>query len=266
MKYRILFFLLLIIIVVFNLEKIKIYYVELFKLNSIFVHYNENGKPEGMLVEYINGKIINKCNYVNGSKEGEILKYDETGQIFIKGFCKNDQLTGKQFGYYKSGKLNYVITYRKGKQYGDAYLYSENGKLKSYNVFGIDGEKFCSFQYDQSGKIKDMNGFVVSQKFYSFDTQTDSLIVLDQESPAYQFKNIKDFYLTVATPPGLTLNVNLTINNKLYKNLKIQDNIIKFPNAFSFKGRYKIFLESHLLDKFNKGVNGINMNYDVVTE
>ena len=234
-----------------------------FKSGNIF-HVNDSGKVDGEVLIFVNGKLEKKLNYINGKRSGSSVQYYSNGNIKDIGNYKNDEPNGKEYKYYENKKLNYVRNWRNGKLYGDFYWYLENSQLNSYSVFDITQQQFCLFNYDKLGKIISNKGFLVSDNIYSFDYKTDSLVILNNDTyHDNKYKNIKDLYITVVNPVNLKLLVNIKINNNYYSNVAIKDNTIKIPNVFS-KGTFNVFIETHLMDKLNKIVNGGNIKTTII--
>ncbi|OIQ67617.1 MORN repeat variant [mine drainage metagenome] len=202
-----------------------------------------------------------KANFVNGLKNGWRNYYYETGIVHSKMYFKNDTAEGIEYQYYENGSLNYRANLSKGKRYGDLYWYFKNGKLDSYAAFDVKEESFCLFEYDQTGKIIGMKGVVISYNIYSLNKKNYSTIVLNDDGyhRDIKYSNIKDLYITVATPPNVDVIVNADINNIHFKNLSIHDNSIKIPNVFMDKGPYKIFIDANMKDKSGKLIKGMKM-------
>jgi hypothetical protein len=245
-----------------NQSDIKEQYLFFFKKSGIIVH--NNGEKKFEVDSVINGYLRTKATFSNGLQEGWFFKYYKSGMVKNKSFFKRNQANGPEYEYYENGKLKYVANNIDNKWIGDVHWYTENSKLDSYATFNIKGKSFCLFQYDKSGKITDMKGLVVSPDIYSINSR-DSVIVLDFNRDR-GYNEIKDLYIVVATPPHLHLQVIVNINNTQFKDLPINSNIITVPNAFINKGNYKIFIESHLYDKNNNIVNGINIETKITKE
>lgn len=244
-----------------NYSAIKEQYLFLFKKTGVIKH-NNKGKLE--VDSIIDGHVQTKVSYSNDLRQSWVFNYYKSGKLKNKYLFKRNEANGPEFGYYENGALEYVANNIDNKWVGDAHWYTENGNLDSYAAFNIKGKSFCLFQYDKFGKIINMKGVVVSPDLYSINPK-DSIILLD----LYKNKNyddISDLFLVVATPPNLHLKVVVNINNTQYKDLPIRNNIITVHNAFLNKGTYKIFIESHLYDKNNTIVNGVNIKTKIIKE
>jgi hypothetical protein len=258
---------------------IYIGYLRLFKKDGTIEHINSKGTLDGQLIFYKHGKREGESFFVNGLKNGWRIYYYANGNVKNKMYFKNDTAQSVEYQYYENGTLNYRSNIKNGKRYGSYYWYLNNGKLDSYAVFDIKEETFCLFNYDASGKLIKMGGLVCSHNIYSLNEKNNATVILIDTSSYYnkhrkitiddlypRFNNIKDLYFTVATPPDLNVTVNVTINNMHYNNLLIQNNCVKIPNAFTQKGRFDIFIQARLKDKFNKNINGINTKLGVYKE
>jgi hypothetical protein len=275
MKKKILFFcVLLILMVVITFRYVRLsdvgeFYLKVFKKDGGIARRNGHGLLDGEAILYKHGHIESKANFINGQKNGWRVYYYETGIIKNKTFFKNDTAQVISYQYYENGKLNYKTNVRNAKRYGSLYWYLENGKLDFYAVSDINGESFCLFEYDQSEKLIKMTGPIISYNIYSLDEKNDSTIVLESYYSHHydnRYANIKDLYITVATPPALNMKVNININNIQYNNLLIQNNCIKVPNVFMNKGAYDIFIQGSLTDKFGKKINAMKMKTRIYKE
>lgn len=273
MMKKILFFcVLLVLILVIAFSYIRLPYVDelylkVFKKDGGIAHRNARGLLDGEVILYKNGHIEGKANVINGLKNGWRVYYYENQIIKNKTFFKNDTAQGIEYQYYKNGKLNYKANLLNAKRYGSLYWYLANGKLDSYAVFDIKGESFCLFEYDQYEKLIKMTGAVISYDIYSLNEKNDSTIVLENDYHRdNKYANIKDLYITVATPPALYMKVDVYINNIHYSDLLIQNNTIKIPNVFTDKGAYYIFIQAILTDNSGKKINGIKMKTKISKE
>ena len=106
-----------------------------------------------------------------------------------------------------------------------------------------------------------MTGIVFSLNIYSLNDKNDSVVILNSDGylSNNKFSDIKDLYITVATPPGLTPQVDIDINNRKYNNIMVTNNTIKILDAFPQNDTYHISIISHLVDKNNSIINGINI-------
>lgn len=261
-----------IVILSLNWRKVQIRWLEIFKLDKIFVHYNSQGNLNGEIAQYRAGKIYVIGNVLNGVKQGWETMFYKNGDIESRTFFVNGLPAGKGYLFDLEGNLTYSGTYKYGKPYGSWYQYYSNGHIKKYMLYDIDEvNKATSFTigYDVNGnlKLKEMSGLVVSPNFYSIDSNSNAIIPLfPKDNPTRKFKNINDLYITMATPEHTRLSAVIKINESLYDFYRIKNNTVKITNAFSNIGKYNIFIESHLYDKDDKIINGINIQVSLVKE
>lgn len=235
-------------------------YLIFFKKSGTITHHNNNGKLNGKSIVIANGILASEANFIGGKKEGWAIDFYKSGALMHKEFFRNNKLNGPMYAYYQSGKLKWACNAKDGKRFGSLYWYFENGRLDSYATYDIKGESFSLFQYDELGKIIKMEGYVVSPDIYSRNT-SDSVIMLDFNLDKKEgYHDIRNLYINVATPPDLHMQVIVNVNDHHFKDLPIKDNLVMVPDVFTKKGEYKILIESHLFDKNNKIVNGINVS------
>lgn len=251
-----------------NLNNLQKVYIKVFNKSILIANHNSNGQVDGQMLKYADGKLQIEENYKNGLKDGWSIKYYDDGHIENRKFYKNNKAQGTEYGYYKNGSLRYSRTWRDNKLYGSLFYNYENGKINAYGTYDIMGWNFFDYHYKQSGEIAKKEGFVVSSNIYSLDEKSDTTLVLNYDAYHHdnRFHNIKDLYLTVATPPNTKLQVNVDINNQSFKDLTIVDNTIRIPNAFPTIDTYHIFVTTHLFDKKNKVIDGINIKTVIIKE
>ncbi len=90
----------------------------------------ERGVLNGNSTSYYpeSGKPMEVMNFINGSKEGPLVKYFPEGEIMTKGTYLNDKLDGPFTLYYPDGQIQVQGQYEKGEQSGDWKYFDENGK------------------------------------------------------------------------------------------------------------------------------------------
>ena len=89
------------------------------------------GKREGEWLRYReSGQLHFKSNYKDGKLEGEFLTYYENGQLSNKSNYKDGKLEGEErFTYYENGQLEAKGNFKDGKREGESLFYNENGQL-----------------------------------------------------------------------------------------------------------------------------------------
>jgi len=206
-------------------------------------YYKDNKKDSIEFTYYSNGKIKSKESFKNGKYDGVRLKYYQNGRIENKSFRKDNNVTGVEYEYYEDGNLKYTRNWIDNHPYGDAYYYEDNvnKKVLFYHAYDILGIKFYLNRYDESRS----DGYVFSSHIYSKDK--DSVIVLKDNDG---YISISDLYMTVANPESTSTQIQMFINNKLYKDLDfIDNNTIKATNVFLKKGIYDIVIKGRFVDK-----------------
>ena len=102
-------------------------------------------------------KNVKKEFYENGSLRKEIIYFDD-----------KDTNTFSAYGYYPTGKLKYITTYKDGKRDGEYLFFNENGGLKNDFHF-LDG-KFQGVQriYNDNNEVSKesyfLNGKLIMEK------------------------------------------------------------------------------------------------------
>jgi hypothetical protein len=141
------------------------------------------------------------------------------------------------------------------------YWYLSNGKLDFYSSYDIIGHKFYSYRYNQAEHGLQMN-WMISPLIYSIDAK-DSVILLYNNNIIH---NIKDLYLTVATPPGLNPKFNISVNNIPISNYRITNNTIIIKNVFNSKGSFLIYFYSEFLDNNRKIVRSPRFQCTIIKD
>jgi hypothetical protein len=247
------FSLALISIVIFivrrNTKEIETLYVKFFKQTTSILQKNPKGQIDGEALYYKDGLLVQQGNFINGSKEGWMIRYNKRGRIEGKVYYQNDKENGSEYVYYESGKLKYLAHWKNGIRFGSLLYYYENGKPELYHAYDIAGDKFNILRYDLLGNISEHKGFAVSNKIYSVNRAKDSVVVLKTNNT---YHNIKDLFLNVATPPNVNILAVVIINNIQQNNLAIKDNTVLIPSVFDRNGTYQIMIHEQILDKNNK--------------
>ncbi|MFC5284092.1 toxin-antitoxin system YwqK family antitoxin [Pedobacter alpinus] len=225
-----------------------------------FTLFNKTGttstyKEDGEILNFTNGKLVFKGNLENGKVEGLVVYYFENGKVKTKMNFHEGRANGKTIKYFENGNIEHVSNWKNGKRYGEVVFYSEDGKLIGYNVFDITQTPFYGCDYTPSNDVKpDEGSLLVSLNIFSFDILTDSTEILQYQN---KYKNIKDLFITVATPPKASLKLNIQINNKEVRGFKIVNNTIRVPDAFLNEGKYHVNIVSKLFNKDNIAIDSL---------
>lgn len=108
--------------------------------NSVFLN--------GMYEEIIDG-YLTKCNYIDGHKDGELIKYFTAENIYCRCHYTDDILNGACIKYRENGIVASKKIYTNGKLESDK-LYYTNGKLMAEYIYN---NPTISTYYDIDGSI-----------------------------------------------------------------------------------------------------------------
>ena len=95
-----------------------------------------NGKKEGQFVRYYeSGKLKSKINFKDNKLEGEWLYYYDNGQLMDKHNFKDGKKNCGCISYHENGQLWMKTNYKDGKRDGEQLFYNENGKLYKTEIW-----------------------------------------------------------------------------------------------------------------------------------
>lgn len=140
--------------------------------------YNKNGalcdtipvKGGAFKVEafFDNGNKSYEMNLLNYFNQGELKKYDSTGQLRELRTYQNDLKHGLSEDYYANGNVQQSVNYVEGLKEGLEVQYFANGKKKKELIWKSDVEHGTARYYNQSGQqtqeVKYENGLFVAVK------------------------------------------------------------------------------------------------------
>ena len=92
-------------------------------------------------------------NYVNGVKEGEVVKYNEKGSVIMRGNMKNGEEIGLYREYDDNGELVWLGHYKDDKRYSE--LKKSERKEGYYEERTMDGSVLSVSKYDEERMEKD---------------------------------------------------------------------------------------------------------------
>lgn len=247
-----------------NVNNLHKTYLIIFGKSGFVTNYNSKQQLQGEILKYQDGILLEKLNYINGVVNGWVTIYYKSGKInYSIHYLKNKQ-TGKQYQYYENGQLKSSSNFKNGKLIGSSMWYTEDGILDLYMAYDVYGNCFSTFNFNKSGNIIKSNGPAVCGDTYSINKEDNSLILFNFDSyKKNRLSKIQDLYINVSTPPTTKLDVIVKINNTIYKDLKIKDNLVVVSNAFPTLGNYEVFIETHLFDNSDKIINGGNVKYNI---
>ncbi len=234
----------------------------MFKKDGLIASYDHLNRLDGKVTIFKKGTIQKVLNYKNGKKQGWGYSYYPNGQLERKSYYEQDESDGPEIAYFQNGQVSYNATIKNNKRLGSFYSYSNDGRLELYSTYDITGERFYTCQYDISGKIIIFNS-PISAHLYSIDTKADTVIMLHFE---VQNKNIKDLYVTIATPPQAQLDIRISVNDTPYDNFKIVNNVIRIKNAFPNKGLNRIFMTFSMFYKNQKIIDSLNADLSILRD
>jgi len=155
----------------------KVYNKEGVLLEEIEYH---NNQIDGTRITYDsnNFKIVSK--WENGVQNGEVITYDENGNLLNKYFVKSGVIDGVFRIFYETGNIAEKLYYKDGKLRGRQYkYYNEKNKLASYeDCYFINNKKLCF-----SKTLFKKNQELVHQKLgVLVDEQQDSIFTKGEDA------------------------------------------------------------------------------------
>ena len=241
------------ILLIFNFSALKISYYKLSKKNGVVTKIVKGKRID---YEYRAGCLYGEQTIINGEVQEWAYRYYRNGAVERKVYVNNTTNYYKEFAYSSSGDIQYIGGYFHLKKYG-SWNFIKAGKLDRYEAFDVDAEPYFTATYDTKGNPINQKGLVISEKFFSIDKEKN-IFKLEQATIDHSI-GIKDLHITVAIPRNTKLYISATINGVNYKFDKIINNTVIIKDIFLKRGIYEIFIESHLFDRNNIIVNGINM-------
>lgn len=129
-----------------------------------------DGKLHGKVTKFLNDKIKQTIDYVNGEFNGKIVNFDTSScRIINEWSYKNNKLHGECFCYHPNGKLESVSNYKDGLLDG------------SYSSWFINDQKECVCNYS-NGKINGRYQEWFDDGNLRFDVIYENGILKDDES------------------------------------------------------------------------------------
>jgi antitoxin component YwqK of YwqJK toxin-antitoxin module len=141
--------------------------------------YDSEGRRQGLWVEYLDGNIASKKEYINGKVDGIDQSFYDNGQIQFDGHQKNNEFDGLWKMYYRTGQLkeigNYensykqgvwkwyypfenqletIVKYVDGRPDGLAMEYFANGNIWKKMVYRL-GKKIAYIIYTYDGDVNE---------------------------------------------------------------------------------------------------------------
>ena len=97
---------------------------------------------------------IGRSNFKKGMKNGEIIYYDENGNIFQKSNFKDSKLDGLSYSYFTAGSLKSKMGYLSDQLHGAYLSYYENGTVQTEATYE-QNQIIDFYHYDSTGKLID---------------------------------------------------------------------------------------------------------------
>ena len=89
----------------------------------------ENGLRNGESLKfYDTGEILEKAGWINGKQEGNYILLYKNGQPFMQCKFSNNLRNGPCLSYYSNGKLEMEAEYKNNLRHGEWKFYDEDGK------------------------------------------------------------------------------------------------------------------------------------------
>ncbi len=250
-----------------NRQQLHRFAIETFKLSNTLIAYYSDDELDGKATVYVDGRVESECTFRDGKKNGWEIAYYDDGIIKSKTFMVNGVANGRAFAYNRRGQLEHEGFLLNDKPYGSWYKYYADGSPMSYILADINNQSF-SVNYDSLGnlKLKEMHGFVVSTDLYALDKYDDTPVLLKSYPEVNDARLInKDLLITVVNLHQAKLKVTVDVNGHMYEFPNIKTNTLKIKNLLN-KGTHKIFIESHLYNKDETAINGINIKEQFVVK
>ncbi len=270
-KYKVLIVLLISLIialklVIYNFTFLKKTYIVIFHKSGVIAHFNSNGKLDGEVDTYVNGKITQKANLKNGLFDGWTADYYPNGVIKDMSYFKNNKIEGVEFNYYNSGKIKSKESFVDGKYEGPKIAYYQNGQIEQRSFRKNDKVNGTEYAYYEDGNLKYTRNWVDDKPYGDFYYYYDTIGKKVKFYHAYDVLGDK-FYLDrydKSRSEGFVFSSNIyskdkdsvivLANNGKYKS--IRDLFIDLANPPYISTAIKLTIN----DKLCKDLNFINNN------
>lgn len=99
-------------------------------------YYNHEMYYEGKLFtgtsyqfHYESSEIANEQEYINGKRNGLMMRWHQNGQLYVQGFYKDDKLDSLYSTWYESGEISREMNFKDGKKTELAKYYNIDGSI-----------------------------------------------------------------------------------------------------------------------------------------
>ena len=206
-------------------------YMIAFHRSGLVGTYYKNGKLNGEIELYENGKITRKATFKNGLINGWAIYYYPNGLVKRKYFAKNDIKDGIEYSYFEDGKINIKRTYKDGKKEGSEIIYYRNGKVDRTLFYKNNNANGIEHAYYEDGNLKYTRNWLNSKPYGDFYYYFKNKII-----SLYQTYDIlgNRFYLIRYDSFGnVTKRLGYMFSAQTYT--KVKDSIILLQTRHTYK-------------------------------
>src|ERR1700722_9742077 len=141
------------VVILYSLVNLKKVYMVAFHKTGMVGNFNNNGKIDGEVDYYLNGKVVQKANMKDGILDGWKVDYYPSGNIKTKSFYKKGNLDGIEFNYYDAAEIKSKESFKDGINAGPKTTYYKNGQIEQ-SLFRKSGEdEGIEHGYYENGKL-----------------------------------------------------------------------------------------------------------------
>lgn len=237
MKFKILFFSLLLLIISCSQEGLKM---------QSRSEYHSNHKED-----YEKQKLFDSIMQfgLDSMQNGDFIDYYSSGIISKKGRYLNNKKDGWFISYYEDGKIEYSAFYIDNYSFGEFKYYHPDEIVETYTCFysflpEYRGEVFYKSRYNKNGELIYEDGYY---RPYIITYASNENLLIDSVWKA-------DIYL--AQPPHMNNSLSIMIYDENEKLIVNEDVVFDrgycnyfFKYHFSEKGEYQFFAISDIKNK-----------------
>lgn len=103
---------------------------------------------------YHNGQLYEKCNFIDGKKEGSYERYYINGQSYEKYNYTNDKKNGPFESWYDNGQLCEKYNYINDEQCGPYIMWYDNGQIYEKSYYVNDKKEGLFEEYYKNGILR----------------------------------------------------------------------------------------------------------------
>lgn len=135
-------------------KKVKTFYDSGELMEKYGIEKNEGTKNGKYLRYYMNGKVAEEVNFLNGDKQGKRKLFNEDGSIESETDYVNGLINGEHNVFYPNGQVLLHSTYVSSQIVGLLTKYYESGGKMEEVLFDNDMENGPFTEYYENGQIK----------------------------------------------------------------------------------------------------------------